>query len=314
MTEATYRLKKVTTGQEVPIASEMSVGRSEDCALRLLEGKASRHHAKIIPDPTGVFVEDLGSTNGTFVNGRRLHANNKLKLNAGDRLRFDIEEFVFVAPAAAASPDPDKTQYRPAQEAQPVTVKAASANKPEPGGQALPGSFADPKGTETVWVPPTGDSSQAASGAPMPAHAAGDAPYFWIESGKEAGRKIELKSADPDKGTWRIGSGDGSDVHFDDAGVSGKHAALRHDDATWLLTDDLSVNGTFVNDKKVLKCYLTSGDRVRFGPVVCRFYVPPPKARDRTKGSWRLSKYGLIAALAFALTLVLLWLATRFMS
>ena len=57
------------------------------------EGKPSRHHARISLAEGTVWLEDLGSTNGTYVNGRRV--DSKVKLTSGDKLRFDVEEFVF---------------------------------------------------------------------------------------------------------------------------------------------------------------------------------------------------------------------------
>jgi pSer/pThr/pTyr-binding forkhead associated (FHA) protein len=336
MTETRFFLKKVTTGTEVPIAALMSVGRSEDSSLRLIEGQPSRHHAQITADQNQVFVEDLGSTNGTFVNGRRLDAKVKLKLSAGDRLRFDIEEFTFVAPAAGLDADktvfrpgdPEKTVFRPPQpepkavDAPPRTI--VESRPPEPAeklaprkeppsapAQALPGSFVDAKAT--VWVTPQKKPAQTASAVSAPTHAAGDPPYFCIDSGNSAGKRIELKADGSAKMTWRIGSGEDCYVRLDDTGVSGKHASLRHDASTWLLIDDLSVNGTFVNDKKILKSYLASGDQVRFGPVECRFYLPPPKAGAQASGGALWRKYGLIAAGAFALTLILLYAAFKFL-
>jgi pSer/pThr/pTyr-binding forkhead associated (FHA) protein len=362
MTDTRYFIKKVTTGREIPIASLMSIGRSEDSALRLLEGQPSRHHARITLDPGGAFIEDLGSTNGTFVNGRRLDAKVKQKLSGGDSVRFDVEEFVFVAPAAAPAADSDKTVFRPpadektvfrppaaeakpagaekppearpvGAERSPADAKPAGAPRPAaekregaaadsgdrpahraaetPAPRDLPGSFVEPKSNATVWVTPR-KAAQGVSAAPVPAHAAGDPPYFWVESGASAGKKIELTSESAAKG-WRIGSGADCGVRFDDAGVSGSHARLAHENATWLLTDDLSVNGTYVNDKKTLKSYLANGDRVRFGPVECRFFVPAPGARAAGAGGSLWRRYGVLAAAAFALTLALLLIAYRFM-
>jgi pSer/pThr/pTyr-binding forkhead associated (FHA) protein len=344
MTETQCFLRKVTTGKEIPIAPVMSVGRSEESGLRLTEGQPSRNHAKITADRSQVFVEDLDSTNGTFVNGRRLPANVKLKLCAGDHLRFDIEEFMFVAPASAADADktvfrptdPEKTAYRPPQPepkaaevaqrtvieprppaaAAPPPREGPAAAKKDPSGaqaQVLPGSFADPKGTATVYVNSPKKPGQDGPAVAAPAHAAGDPPYFWIESGNSAGKRMEFKTDSGTKMTWCIGSGEECEVRLGDTGVSAKHAILRHDASTWLLIDDLSVNGTYVNDKKVLKGYLASGDRVRFGPVECRFYLPPPGRGARASGRALWRKYGLIAAGAFALTLALLYVAFRFM-
>jgi pSer/pThr/pTyr-binding forkhead associated (FHA) protein len=364
MTETRYFIKKVTTGQQTPIASLMSIGRSEDSALRLIEGQPSRHHAQITLDPGGAFIEDLGSTNGTFVNGRRLDARVRQKLSGGDSVRFDVEEFTFVAPPPPATggdaektifrpPSDEKTVFRPppadsrpagaekpAAEAKspsaervPAEPRPAAAQRPPekpegppadsaaraapraseaPGARDLPRSFAEPKGDATVFVPQRRPAQGGGSAVPVPAHAAGDPPYFWVESGGGAGKKIELKSEAGAK-TWRIGSGADCDVRFDEPGVSGSHAKLMHDNATWLVTDDLSVNGTYVNDKKTLKSYLANGDRVRFGPVECRFFVPAPGARTGGAGGSPWRKYGLIAAIAFALTLALLLIVSRFM-
>jgi hypothetical protein len=197
----------------------------------------------------------------------------------------------------------------------PSGERPAAAKRDPPGAQdaALPGCFADPKANATVCVIPQKKPDQAGSVVPAPAHAAGDPPYFWIDSGNSTGKKVELKADSGEKMTWRIGSSEECYVRFDDTGVSAKHATLRYAASTWLLTDDLSVNGTFVNDKKVLKGYLAGGDRLRFGPVECRFYLPPPGPGARSSGRARWRKYGLIAAGAFALTLILLYVGFRFM-
>ena len=49
------------------------IGRREDCDLRIPLGDVSRKHCRIIKDASGIRVEDLGSSNGTFikVNGER---------------------------------------------------------------------------------------------------------------------------------------------------------------------------------------------------------------------------------------------------
>ncbi len=45
------------------------VGRGGDCDIFLGDVTVSRHHAKLFVDETGLRIEDLGSTNGTYVNG-----------------------------------------------------------------------------------------------------------------------------------------------------------------------------------------------------------------------------------------------------
>jgi pSer/pThr/pTyr-binding forkhead associated (FHA) protein len=53
----------------------------------------SRHHAEIRPGPEGWTVEDLGSTNGVAVNGRKVSGSQAL--SAGDRVELGSTEIVF---------------------------------------------------------------------------------------------------------------------------------------------------------------------------------------------------------------------------
>jgi pSer/pThr/pTyr-binding forkhead associated (FHA) protein len=45
----------------------VTLGRGNDCTLVLADDYASTHHARLVPDGTGWTVEDLGSTNGTYL-------------------------------------------------------------------------------------------------------------------------------------------------------------------------------------------------------------------------------------------------------
>lgn len=68
---------------------KMIVGKVHGIADIYLEGKSvSRVHARIIQDRKGCCVMDLGSTNGTYVNGIRLAERQKKYLQKGDEIRF----------------------------------------------------------------------------------------------------------------------------------------------------------------------------------------------------------------------------------
>jgi FHA domain len=72
------------------------VGRGSHCAIPLGLATISRFHAVVGRcSDRGFYVLDLGSRNGTFVNGRRIEAFRKRGLQEGDRLCFSHVELMF---------------------------------------------------------------------------------------------------------------------------------------------------------------------------------------------------------------------------
>ena len=69
----------------VRLAATMTVGRAPECELRLDDTYASSQHARLFAKNDAWFVEDLGSTNGTFVNDQKLAA--PAMLQPGDKVR-----------------------------------------------------------------------------------------------------------------------------------------------------------------------------------------------------------------------------------
>jgi pSer/pThr/pTyr-binding forkhead associated (FHA) protein len=84
-----------TFGKTYPLYGSMTVGRASDCDLSIPGEEISRKHARLKVMPEGVEVEDLGSSNGTFINGKRI--STALAHN-GDELRLDTVRFMLVAP------------------------------------------------------------------------------------------------------------------------------------------------------------------------------------------------------------------------
>ncbi len=77
----------LSTGDRVPLGEYVvTIGRQHDCTIVLGDPNVSRHHADVRPTGTGFEVVDLGSTNGTSVNGTKI-AGPQL-LADGDEVRF----------------------------------------------------------------------------------------------------------------------------------------------------------------------------------------------------------------------------------
>jgi len=76
-------------GRTLEVSSMTVLGRDGHSDLELDDEFASSRHARIDPRADGVWIEDLGSTNGTFVNGERVTAE---RLSPGDVLRVGQTE------------------------------------------------------------------------------------------------------------------------------------------------------------------------------------------------------------------------------
>jgi hypothetical protein len=80
-------------GRAHPItAQSMVIGRSRECDLRVGDGNASRRHAEVVRQGETYYVVDLGSTNGTELNGRRV---TRERLADGDRITVGATDIVF---------------------------------------------------------------------------------------------------------------------------------------------------------------------------------------------------------------------------
>lgn len=80
------RSPSLATGSEYPLDEGMTIGRSRRNGLPLSDQFVSHLHARIFPHGQFLFIEDLGSTNGTFVNGRRIEGQAQLKVR--DEISF----------------------------------------------------------------------------------------------------------------------------------------------------------------------------------------------------------------------------------
>ena len=84
-----------TFGKVYGVTGPMSIGRSAECDIAIAVEEISRRHAMVRPNAHGLQVEDLGSSNGTFINNKRVQNG---QLNPGDELRLDQVRLVLVAP------------------------------------------------------------------------------------------------------------------------------------------------------------------------------------------------------------------------
>jgi hypothetical protein len=157
------------TGQDIQLEQELVIGRSTPGAGSLGgDSEISRVHARVYRDASGqLMVEDLGSTNGTFVNGNRISSPTALR--PGDQLRvgqttLGVEGGAaaegatavgapippVVAPPPAAAAEPPTQPLPPA--APPPGAQYGGAQQPAYGGGPVGGPPGRAGGSKAPWI------------------------------------------------------------------------------------------------------------------------------------------------------------------
>jgi len=85
------RILTIVQGPQSGLSAELAagvvlIGRGADCQVILDDDYVSTRHARVVTDENGTYVEDLGSTNGTYVNGSRITAPTTISMS--DTLRI----------------------------------------------------------------------------------------------------------------------------------------------------------------------------------------------------------------------------------
>src|SRR5687768_9309596 len=124
---------------QIPLTGDVELGRDPGLANALDDEQVSRRHARISPAGAGAVVEDLGSTNGTYVNNQPIQGSHEL--SAGDRVRVGLTVIEVrsreqaTVQGSAVSPMPPVTRIgadvlQPAAEGELAPVRADQADVP----------------------------------------------------------------------------------------------------------------------------------------------------------------------------------------
>lgn len=242
----------------VPLYRTITVGRVQGNDIVLEDSALSRQHARFDVTPDGIWLADLGSLNGIFLNDQRVGEPCPLQL--GDVVRLGRTSMTVVLAAGATDLIPSPFQAGAGAEAEHTVLL---------GSQPV----LDSKTFLSVPMPPAEDKTVLAASAidepakpPEPAR-----PVGYLVAG-------DLRVAVYE--TVTIGRSEGNDIHMsDDRVMSRNHGRVeRRPDGVWVV-DNQSANGTYINDVRIVDPVLIKdGDEVRFGNSAFRYEadVPPP--------------------------------------
>ncbi|MFL5355873.1 FHA domain-containing protein [Archangium sp.] len=240
---------------EHELSGELKIGRQEgQNDLVLAEGGVSRRHSRFFEEGGKVMVEDVGSANGTYVDGQRITGMTVLT----PKSQVQLGDYQLRLKAAGVRPTGVRKAAKPAGE------------EPELLGGDKPASRNATQAIPALKRPAPGGAGGPSALARRPKPAAGAAEG-------EGGGGLVLKGLTgpwanqkfPVKGKLIIGRQAPASVVFEDDSVSRKHAEVEATPGGVVLRDLGSANGTLVNDEPVgtQQVVLQPGDLITFGMV-----------------------------------------------
>lgn len=207
------RLTETATGREFPLnPGANSVGR-DSADLLIADSTVSRRHATLTLEGDTLTVEDLGSSNGTYVGSRRLAPGERAAVMSGDTLKFG------------------------------AIVLTATL----PGGEGRPGAAvpaAPVRGEVTAQFPARGEvTAQLPAALHVPVESGPAVAALVLGDGTELPLAAGVNS---------VGRRSGNDVVISDAFMSGKHGEITvNPDGTAQFVDVGSTNGSYVDGQRL---------------------------------------------------------------
>ncbi|MBI2571859.1 MAG: FHA domain-containing protein [Candidatus Schekmanbacteria bacterium] len=299
---------------EQPLASDvMRIGREPANELVLEDAQVSRFHARIVRDGCEWWVEDLGSSNGVFVDGER---TERARLHHGWKLDIGQHRLIWRDPAErdSASGDeglPEKfTAQSWEREAASLTAENAIRQPAAPKIMGMPSPDSE-IGLEEKTEEAQLRSSEAEPQATNPPGK--EDPEELILVVEASGERMVFR-----RPAVRIGRDEEADLRLAHESVSRDHLVIIRRPLCFSTQDLRSTNGTWINGNRVDHGTLRSGDELRVGevrllveraaerrPAPVRMQQDPEEAAS----PWRLRLVGAVAATAVAAGLVVLTIA-----
>jgi len=237
------------SGRELRVEKSLLVGRGPGSDLVIPEPDVSTRHARLTPSGSAISIEDLESTNGTFINGERLTGTRLLQ--AGDVIQVGTTTLEV------------RAQKPPADPPKPPASPPADPPKPPASPPADP-----PKSPAS---PPADEARLNLPGLQLTrARVIPTLPTLVLVTGQLAGTNVPV-------GEQVVVGRDAAlaDVILDqDSDVSRRHATFSPSGDGMTVQDLGSTNGTFVNGQRITQAVaLARGDQVQIGETVIEVLI-----------------------------------------
>lgn len=265
------------SGQLFPVNKVLTIGRDTQCDIAIPMPHISRRHAQVLHENNKLMIKDLGSSNGTYVNGQK---KTETQLKNGDEIRVD--EFCFKVIYTGESNESEQAEFHTSIREAPVA--------PEPL----------PKTTNKYPTPKAIDRDAVESVL--------EQAYFHGKSKHIRGKVYEVSSSGS-----AIGRMLGHHLSRDDSSVSARHVEIFKNGRFWSIKNNGAANGLLVNGRMTTRATLVDGDEVTIGGMELVFQCDgqPPRTIQFDDESEGMS-FGKIAAWVGGIGVIIIILLSIF--
>ena len=276
-TKLDFRLKNTNSGQEFRIdKATLSIGRDPCCDIILDQGYPSRTHAQIIFKSNTLFVDDLNSTNGTFVNNQKIYKTTRIV--PGDLIKFSTVEFSLLPSSCGNETIISK---RPTHSSTDKSFIIQDEIKIDPNSTGILQSYPLPFG----WPVDNTMTKKLFQNEPdtkylnridqhiKKALSGDDTVYVaaLVFNPKDDRPNVFGLSLESKQNKLSIGRSNRCAVTVKAPSVSEHHADLRFEKNKWILTDHNSTNGIRLQGNLITELILEHGSTISLGQIEMAF-------------------------------------------
>lgn len=266
-----FSLRNLTSDENIALEQAThTLGRSAECDIVLETEEASRRHARLSIDAGELTLEDLDSTNGTYLNNSEIHGLRIL--NGGDVIGIGDQSFLVLTPSFTG----EKTIFgaRLGREESSYVMDNSGSDQ-----TSMRMAYPSPPGWSASDQRDFGNSSTSRDEKTLTdllnsssIDSSNSAAALMVTNGRHRGSLYTLPRNSVKK-QWTVGRINDSDITLDDITVSGTHAVITCEENEWSVEDQGSTNGTKVNSTRTKSSKLQRGDKLSFGEVALLFRV-----------------------------------------
>ena len=264
-----FSLRNLSSDENIALEQAThTLGRHAECDIVLETEEASRRHARLNIAAGELTLEDLDSTNGTYLNNSEIHEPRVL--NGGDVISIGDQSFLVLTPSFTG----EKTIFgaRLGREESSYVMDNSGSDQ-----TSMRMAYPSPPGWSANDQRSFGNSSTSRDEQTLTdllksrsIDSSNSTAALMVTNGRHRGSLYTLPRSGV-KRQWTVGRISDSDIAIDDITVSGTHAVIACEESEWSIEDQGSTNGIKVNSTRTKSAKLQRGDKISFGEVTLLF-------------------------------------------